>query len=937
MNYRQDPQNRGRAAGHTAAHTADSTSPLEHIRTPWRGRMLLGELARGCTFGGMAILLSWAPLGFGACPLGLALLSASSVYTLYIFAGLIIGACLSPVTLSTAGWVAVYALCVVLRAVVRTVIDPPTLPDGSPCRGRRYLTLWRDACLRRIGFMGEHGSGEPLCDPAASDYYAGAGTSRQKRNETEATPNGGERTIHLFAEHPFLRMLTAAVCGFIAGTIGLISQGFHFYDLMGLFILLVATPLCTFMLVSVFGESGLILFFSPAPLRDAPLREHALRGHSISDRDGGASRVAAHFHPLTLSSVCVLCAAVTFAAHTCNPRIGALTLSLATLLALLFSLSASARLGVVPGVAAAVLCGLAADPRSAPIFILAAGGYALLRYLSHRAGIMGGCTIGAIWCVLVEGVPSLIFHLPSILLTIPLYLLWERLCDALPVAGARPRDDSELEAFTASVTAALSAETRAEAQRARLTALSEAFGALSRRLYNLSGQLRRPRMADVKRLCDEAFGRRCARCRRRESCWGDTYDRTTALMAHLAERLHAAGVVQLEDVPDGLSDFCPHLTDIIDDINARYARLCETLSRSEKTEVFAADYAAISALLSDALESDRLEAEAMADNRAAADRIFDYLSGVGVTVQGVVVSGRQDSGRRRVIVRGAGFDDMTDPPEEMKARIEGICGARLGLPRFEQDEHAPAGVAVMTLSAEAKLTARYAGSTVPAGADKHAPLPSPLTDKTPAGGYEPPAVCGDHIALFKSDDAYFYALISDGMGSGEDASLTSDICTMFLERMLSAGNRVEISLKMLDGYLHAKNSGTGDECSATVDLMELDMMDGHALFAKNGAAPTYVVREGVVYKLRSRSMPIGILRDTPPELLRFRMHPGDVVVMVSDGVTQGQDECPWLIDLLSTPMPENMDALRTDIIRRALSSGSEDDLSAIAIRVEDAV
>ncbi len=57
--------------------------------------------------------------------------------------------------------------------------------------------------------------------------------------------------------------------------------------------------------------------------------------------------------------------------------------------------------------------------------------------------------------------------------------------------------------------------------------------------------------------------------------------------------------------------------------------------------------------------------------------------------------------------------------------------------------------------------------------------------------------------------------------------------------------------------------------------------------------------------------------------------------MVSDGVTLGNDECPWLIDLLSSPMPDSMDALRRDIIKRALTAGSEDDLSAIAIRVEE--
>lgn len=98
---------------------------------------------------------------------------------------------------------------------------------------------------------------------------------------------------------------------------------------------------------------------------------------------------------------------------------------------------------------------------------------------------------------------------------------------------------------------------------------------------------------------------------------------------------------------------------------------------------------------------------------------------------------------------------------------------------------------------------------------------------------------------------------------------------------------------------------------------------------------TIVIRDGTVYKLRSRSLPLGILHDSAPQFLRFRMHPGDVVVMVSDGVTLGNDECPWLLDLLSAPLPDSMDSLRLDILRRAMASGSPDDLSAIAIRLEE--
>ncbi len=903
--------------------TAPSRAPTQK-----RGLRLLGEITRGAVFGGAAFLLGSCPLLFGAAPLGLALLAASSSYTWYILGGLLLSAALRPVSLAGWAWVGVYLLCVILRLIIRFFVDPPSLPDGRPCRGRTYLLLCWVSFKRNLGLLDEP---RPMGD-TETDYYAGRSAPHTPDTDKPPRMDYGGPAVRLFGEHPFLRMLTAAVCGLSAGLSAVITGGFHVYDLLCALCMLAVTPIACFLLVSCFGEAGLTLLFSPRPLRSG----QALRGSDFSEQDGGAARVWRRFHALPLVSVCVLVAATVFSAREFVIPLGTdlLGVELATLLGLILTLFASARLGVVPGVAVGVICGLSAEPRLAPMFILCAGCYALLRYVSHRAGVLGGCAVGAGWCAVVEGIGVLTLQIPAILLTVPVFFLTERLWLALPDGRSTAGTDRELEDFTAAVTASLTAESRAEAQRARMKALSEAFGALSQRFYDLSSQLKRPRMLDLRRICDESFGKKCARCKDRDICWGAEYERTLEVQTRLASQLHTGGKASSESLPDSLQDFCPYMEDIVTDINGRCARMTEILLKSEKTEVFAADYAAIASLLSDALEEDRRAEEDFACNREAADQIYDYLTAEGVTVQGVVVGGRRNSGRQRVIVRGLGFEAVADRLPAVRARIGEIVGCPMTAPAFDEDEDGGAS-AVMTLHAEAKLRVAFSGSTLPADHPAGEPQPPALTHETPAGAYDPPAICGDHIALFKNGDAYFYALISDGMGSGEDASLTSDVCAMFLEKMLSAGNRVEVSLRMLDSFVRSKNTGTGDECSATVDLMELDLMDGRAVFAKNGAAPTYVVREGTVYKLHSPTLPIGIMKDTPGKLLRFRTHPGDVVVMVSDGVTLGNDECPWLIDLLSAPMPQNMDSLRRDIIKRALSAGSEDDLSAIAIRVEE--
>ncbi len=900
---------------HTSS--ASAASPTER-KKPY---VLLARLSRGILLGGAAFLLGSSSLLAGTTPLGLALLSAASSYTWYILGGLLLSAALFPVGLPGWTWTGVYLLCVILRLTIRFFVDPPTLPDGRPCRGRTYLRLCFRSFRRNVGWMTQAEAYEET-----ADYYPGADISEEKPTSESTSTPASDFHPRLFWEHPFLRMLTAAVCGLTGGIFGLIIGGFHIYDLLAALSLLILTPIATFLFISCFGEAGMTLLFSPDPMGGKTRTQ-------TQKKPSPAESVAKRFHALPLCSVCFLLGCTVFAAKRFSPSLGTpyLTISLSTLLGLLLTLTTSLRLGGIAGVTAGVICGMAASPALSPVFILCGGGCALLQSMSKRAGVIGGCAIGGLWCLAVEGVTVLLPILPAILLTPPLYFLFHRLWNALPATESRQEKNTDLQDITDLLSSALSLEANAHTRQMRMQALADAFESLSKRFYGLSNRLKRPRMLDLRRICDESFGKQCARCRNRDVCWGAEYDRTLEAQARLAAQLHGRGKACASLLPDTLQDFCPHMEALVTDINGRCARMTENLLRSEKTEVFAADYAAIATLLTDALEEERQELQNFTCNREAADAIYEYLTELGVTVQGVVVSGKQSSRRQRVIVRGMGFEKITSAPGKVQEQLESICGGKLTPPTFEEEDRGT----VMTLYSEARLTAAYAGSTVPAEHPAGASLPPPLTHETPAGEYQPPAVCGDHIALFKTDNAYFYALISDGMGAGEDASLTSDICAMFLEKMLMAGNKVDISLRMLDTYVRSKNTGAGDECSATVDLMELDLMDGQAVFAKNGAAPTYVVREGKVYKLRAPTMPIGILSDTPHELLRFRTHPGDVVVMVSDGITLGNDECPWLMDLLSSPMPLSMDSLRMDIIKRALTAGSEDDLSAIAIRVEE--
>ena len=197
-------------------------------------------------------------------------------------------------------------------------------------------------------------------------------------------------------------------------------------------------------------------------------------------------------------------------------------------------------------------------------------------------------------------------------------------------------------------------------------------------------------------------------------------------------------------------------------------------------------------------------------------------------------------------------------------------------------------------------------------------------------------ISGDTVNLFSNKKDYFYALISDGMGAGREAALTSGLCSVFMERMLRAGNRAVTSLRMLNNMIRSRGADSTRECSSTVDLLELDLMTAQACFIKSGAAPSFVVRGQVVHRLQAGSAPIGIIGTLDAERHDFGLRVGDTVVMVSDGILHNDPECEWLTAYLRQAAGRPPEELVMRICNHAREGAARDDCSAVALRIIEA-
>ena len=555
-----------------------------------------------------------------------------------------------------------------------------------------------------------------------------------------------------------------------------------------------------------------------------------------------------------------------------------------------------AHRGLSFGAVGGLLAGLCFDLRTAPAFLLCGLCFGLLEKSSRGGGILCGSGAAALAAYAVSGTDGITLILPSLLTAGALFLAGD---SAGLVEGSPGHRMHIFRRRAAAQSARAEAGTVGEA---RLRQISGAFTELSGTFFELSSRMRRPGLGDLRHLCDKAFDEVCPGCRNRDICWGTEYRVTADTVGALGARLHQRGAVEREQIPAALSARCTMLPQILERINEGALRLSEEALRGDKTSVVAADYAAMGRIISETLEDGK---EAGQTDPAAGERILDRLQRLGYAVESVAVCGKR---HRKVILRGIRLPGRHLKLRELRRVLEQHCHFSLGSPRVSEVE----GVTDMTFPERMK----YQSATV---------------KETRAKGKGEGRYCGDSVMALSLDSGYDYACLCDGMGSGNTAALTSALASTFLYRMLQAGSRADTALRMLNGFLSARGMRDA-ESSTTVDLLEIDRVSGEASLLKCGAAPTYLLRRGQVTRFSSRTAPLGILEALDAERIRFTVEVGDVLVQVSDGITKGEEDCPWLMEMLTEKWDGDREKLTRMVLNRATQEG-EDDLSVLVTEI----
>lgn len=195
-------------------------------------------------------------------------------------------------------------------------------------------------------------------------------------------------------------------------------------------------------------------------------------------------------------------------------------------------------------------------------------------------------------------------------------------------------------------------------------------------------------------------------------------------------------------------------------------------------------------------------------------------------------------------------------------------------------------------------------------------------------------VSGDSFCYGTNDDKY-YIILSDGMGSGTQAQNESKSTVDILSKLTEANFNEKQLIKTMNSLLLLKFE---DERYTTIDLSIVDFIEHEVRFYKAGSAPTFLIKEKEIIRINSNSLPVGILEEMDYQFNQSKIKPGDIIVMVTDGIidsinlNEGKSFEKYL-NSIRNEEPQNMANL---ILAYAIRGCSEiiDDMTVIVTKVK---
>ncbi len=195
---------------------------------------------------------------------------------------------------------------------------------------------------------------------------------------------------------------------------------------------------------------------------------------------------------------------------------------------------------------------------------------------------------------------------------------------------------------------------------------------------------------------------------------------------------------------------------------------------------------------------------------------------------------------------------------------------------------------------------------------------------------------GDNHSFFETTEGDFFAVLSDGMGSGEKACADSRQVIEWIEQFVTGGFASDVALRLINDALIM---GGDNKNMSTVDLCRINLHNAAAEFIKVGAAATFIRHSDSVEEISASGLPLGVF--TRPELfnVKKRVADGDYIFLFSDGITdcfgatQGKEKLKRIIADIPYRRPTQMANYIMEAAIRLCNGKIRDDCTVLVIGV----
>ena len=391
----------------------------------------------------------------------------------------------------------------------------------------------------------------------------------------------------------------------------------------------------------------------------------------------------------------------------------------------------------------------------------------------------------------------------------------------------------------------------------RLRHASQALGQVHTSVEEISQKLSGLCAPNLQGVYDRAVETVCAGCSARGVCWRKHREETMDTFRQLTRVLREKGRVDTVDFAPSFAQRCGRAGEMRDEVNKNYGRYLiremAQLRAAQVREVVEEHFRTTAGIL-DEMAGEFAQYQSF--DEEASQRVAQILRENGVTPL-------------EVCCRLDRFGRMS-----IEAEVERQRQKRLNRAVFTREISAACGrVFSPPCLSSAGENCRLLMCQRPAYDAGRG-----FSQYSARGG----AFCGDCASVFYDGSGRLVALLSDGMGTGGRAAVDGAMACAMAESLLKAGIGFDAMLQTVNAALIAKS---GDESLATLDIACIDLFTAQAEFYKAGAACTFLRRGRRVEVVEASSVPVGIMPQVEFASYNRELSPGDLVVLVSDGVT----------------------------------------------------